>query len=285
MRQGTPGRRNNGRGRHQHNVQNQGHGRRPQGGTLNRNSVLDSIGPDVKIRGTATQIYEKYASLAREAQGSGDRVLAESYYQHADHYFRLLSSFGIPQESITRRQDEYNDYFTEETEQPQQQAAPDQQPAVPNNGFVSKNEDQSFAPSRRPLVRENDEQPDTKPSDYVDVKQEQMNLAAERAAERHSRGPTNTRRPRPSPSSDTMTNTPPETTSASRPAPNPNLDRKGPDSRRRRPSSTQGNLFENETKVDLDRFDTIPDFLKGDDDLSNKPSRDFFLLDDEDEKI
>lgn len=278
MRQGTPGRRNNGRGRHQqHNVQNQGHGRRSQGGTLNRNSVLDSIGPDVKIRGTATQIYEKYASLAREAQGSGDRVLAESYYQHADHYFRLLSSFGVPQESITRRQDEYNDYFSEEPEQPQQQAGSDQQPNVPNNGFVSKNEDQSFSPQRRPLVTESDEQPNTNPGDYVDVKQEQMNLAAERASERHSRGPNNTRRGRPAPSD--------SNNQASEPSAAPRSGKES-DSRRRRPAP-QGNLFENEPKKegDLDRFDTIPDFLKGDDDLSSKPSRDFFLLDDEDEKL
>lgn len=45
---------------------------------------------DVKIRGNHHQVYEKYIGLAREASTSGDRVLAEHYYQHAEHYFRLM---------------------------------------------------------------------------------------------------------------------------------------------------------------------------------------------------
>ena len=55
--------------------------------------TFDSSGPDVKIRGTAAHIYEKYQALARDANASGDRVGAESYLQHAEHYFRLLNSF------------------------------------------------------------------------------------------------------------------------------------------------------------------------------------------------
>ena len=55
--------------------------------------TFDSSGPDVKIRGTAAHIYEKYQALARDANAAGDRVGAESYLQHAEHYFRLLSSF------------------------------------------------------------------------------------------------------------------------------------------------------------------------------------------------
>ena len=55
-----------------------------------RNQSFDSNGPDVRVRGTAHQIYEKYMALAREATTSGDRILAESYYQYAEHYFRSM---------------------------------------------------------------------------------------------------------------------------------------------------------------------------------------------------
>jgi len=52
----------------------------------------ESNGPDVKIRGTALHIAEKYLQLARDAQSSGDRVGAESYLQHAEHYFRIVTA-------------------------------------------------------------------------------------------------------------------------------------------------------------------------------------------------
>jgi hypothetical protein len=54
--------------------------------------VYESNGPDVKIRGTASHIAEKYIQLARDAQASGDPVGAENYFQHAEHYFRLIAA-------------------------------------------------------------------------------------------------------------------------------------------------------------------------------------------------
>ena len=54
--------------------------------------IHESNGPDVKIRGTAHHIAEKYLQLARDAQGSGDPVTAENYFQHAEHYFRLIAA-------------------------------------------------------------------------------------------------------------------------------------------------------------------------------------------------
>jgi hypothetical protein len=54
--------------------------------------VYESNGPDVKIRGTANHIAEKYIQLARDATASGDPVAAENYYQHAEHYFRLIAA-------------------------------------------------------------------------------------------------------------------------------------------------------------------------------------------------
>jgi hypothetical protein len=54
--------------------------------------TYESNGPDVKIRGTASHVAEKYLQLARDAQSSGDPVSAENYYQHAEHYFRLIAA-------------------------------------------------------------------------------------------------------------------------------------------------------------------------------------------------
>jgi len=69
-----------------------GRGRRPQN---NHSRAFDSTGPDVKIRGTASHVYEKYLQLARDAGSAGDRVMAENYLQHAEHYFRILLAQGI----------------------------------------------------------------------------------------------------------------------------------------------------------------------------------------------
>ena len=54
--------------------------------------MYESNGQDVKIRGTASHIAEKYLQLARDAQSSGDTIASENYYQHAEHYFRLIAA-------------------------------------------------------------------------------------------------------------------------------------------------------------------------------------------------
>ncbi len=66
------------------------HGNRRSQNPMTR--VYDSNGPDIKIRGTAAHIAEKYLQLARDSQSSGDPVAAENYYQHAEHYFRLIAA-------------------------------------------------------------------------------------------------------------------------------------------------------------------------------------------------
>jgi hypothetical protein len=71
----------------QQNRRGRGRGRKPQN-PLARN--YESNGPDVKIRGTAAHIAEKYMSLARDALASGDMIAAESYFQHAEHYNRII---------------------------------------------------------------------------------------------------------------------------------------------------------------------------------------------------
>ena len=65
---------------------------------LNRNHVFDSSGPDVRLRGTAQQLFEKYLQLGRDATGAGDRVAAEGYFQHAEHYFRILGAMNAAQQ-------------------------------------------------------------------------------------------------------------------------------------------------------------------------------------------
>ena len=54
-------------------------------GNINKNTVLDSSGPDTRQRGTASQLNEKYSTLASDATASDDRILAESFRQFADH--------------------------------------------------------------------------------------------------------------------------------------------------------------------------------------------------------
>ena len=68
-------------------------GRQPkqqkQGTIPTRNQVFDSNGPDVRVRGNAHQVYDKYSALAREATAAGNHIQAEAYYQFAEHYLRL----------------------------------------------------------------------------------------------------------------------------------------------------------------------------------------------------
>ncbi len=65
---------------------------------LNRNHVFDSNGPDLRVRGTAQQLFEKYLQLGRDASSSGDRVMAEGYFQHAEHYFRIINAINQAQQ-------------------------------------------------------------------------------------------------------------------------------------------------------------------------------------------
>ncbi len=93
-----------------------GRGRKPGGGGgggggggnhnhNHGNRSLESNGPDVKIRGTAAQIYEKYAQYARDAQSGGDRVKYENYLQHAEHYYRVMAA-TMPRERLLQQQQE-----------------------------------------------------------------------------------------------------------------------------------------------------------------------------------
>ncbi len=74
------------------------------GGGHNPNRTFDSSGPEVKIRGSATNVYEKYLQLARDANASGDRVMAENYLQHAEHYYRIMAAQAQAQQQYQQQQ-------------------------------------------------------------------------------------------------------------------------------------------------------------------------------------
>lgn len=80
----------------QHSKKNRGRNRRPS----NPGSrVFESNGPDVKIRGNASHVSEKYLTLARDAQAAGDPVASENYLQHAEHYLRIIAASQAQQQS------------------------------------------------------------------------------------------------------------------------------------------------------------------------------------------
>lgn len=114
MRHGTMN--NNRRQRHRSN-----------GGPRNgqpRMQVFDSNGPDVRIRGTAHQVAEKYMTLAKDSAASGDRILSESYLQHAEHYQRVINRWeNEPGYSHGEHQQSFGDdsRFHQRQDRPQQE--------------------------------------------------------------------------------------------------------------------------------------------------------------------
>ncbi len=93
-RRGRGQHRKPGQHHHQHHHHHQG-----------RNQTFDSNGPGVRLRGTAHQIYEKYLMLGRDSASSGDRIMSENYFQHADHYYRHILTNQGPLEQFQERQD------------------------------------------------------------------------------------------------------------------------------------------------------------------------------------
>ena len=91
----------NKRGRNRNNMNGGGGGGGGGGGhpgnrprPPHRIQTFESSGPNVKIRGNAYQVFERYIALAREAGSAGDRIAAENFYQHAEHYFRVMNADG-----------------------------------------------------------------------------------------------------------------------------------------------------------------------------------------------
>ena len=118
------------------------------------NRVFDSSGPEGKVRGTPQQIIEKYQQLHRDAQLSNDRVAAENFSQHAEHYARMLGEAMKEQEA--RR----------EAQEAQQQAQREQQQKRDQNQTQHQNRDQPQNQSRdQSRDRSEDQQPDVRVDD------------------------------------------------------------------------------------------------------------------------
>jgi len=108
----------NGGGGGQHNSSNNG------GGGYNPNRTFDSSGPEIKIRGSASHVYEKYLQLARDANSGGDRVMAENYLQHAEHYYRIIAVATAQQAQHQAQLAAQNPRLPEQNGQPGQQTQP-----------------------------------------------------------------------------------------------------------------------------------------------------------------
>jgi hypothetical protein len=90
------------------------------GGGYNPNRTFDSSGPEIKIRGSASHVYEKYLQLARDANSSGDRVMAENYLQHAEHYYRIMAAAAAQQAQYAAQQAAQNPQPPQPNGQPPQ---------------------------------------------------------------------------------------------------------------------------------------------------------------------
>ncbi|MGE3998433.1 MAG: DUF4167 domain-containing protein [Variibacter sp.] len=97
--------------------------------------VYESNGPDVKIRGTASHVAEKYMQLARDSQSSGDPVSAENYYQHAEHYFRLIAAMQeqLRQTNPHYRENEQRDSFDDSDDEGQDYQGAAEAPYAPRD--------------------------------------------------------------------------------------------------------------------------------------------------------
>lgn len=96
----------------------------------------ESNGPDVKIRGTAQQVADKYATLARDAQSSGDRVMAENYLQHAEHYNRIIAAAMAQQQQFQQQRDNNQDDFDgDDEDRPERETRQPEQQQYHVNGF------------------------------------------------------------------------------------------------------------------------------------------------------
>jgi len=140
------GRSGGGGGGHGHHKQHHSHNpNRPP----NRNQIFDSSGPDVRVRGNAHQVFDKYQALAREAAASGDRIMSEAYWQYADHYFRVIQTMG----GFTHRN---NQGWGEGGEEGQQQGNP-QQPGQPQQPSQANGNGAGYGPDDRGTNRGDDQ--------------------------------------------------------------------------------------------------------------------------------
>ena len=106
-----------------------GNGRRP--GFHGRGSTFESNGPEGKIRGTAFQVIEKYQALAQDALSAGDRIGAENFFQHAEHYYRVVAANGWDQRGQRPQGQQPQPQQSQPRIEPEKRPAEEPQPAAP----------------------------------------------------------------------------------------------------------------------------------------------------------
>ncbi|MFT4090743.1 MAG: DUF4167 domain-containing protein [Asticcacaulis sp.] len=132
--------------------------RKPSGNQNNPNRAYESNGPEgSKVRGNAQTIYEKYQQLARDANSSGDRVLAENYLQHAEHYFRLIRQMQ-PQRPVSEflKPDPFSTGYDFDEDLEAEAVTEAEQSADADNGATEAGDDQPRQDNRRDRNDRND---------------------------------------------------------------------------------------------------------------------------------
>lgn len=187
-----------------------GRGRNGGGGNPNSNNnnnqqrkgqnpltrTYDSSGPDVKIRGTAQHIAEKYMALARDATSSGDRVMAENYLQHAEHYNRIIAAAQAMFQERFQRDDRADG---SERDEDDADGAPQSQPQPQHHQQTEADSEPRKAAAApqpvTPAIDEHTPQPVFEDTP-AEVQIEQEAAAAGEAQERTPRRRSNAGRPR-----------------------------------------------------------------------------------------
>jgi len=167
------------------------------------NRSFDSNGPEVKVRGNASQVYDKYTALARDAMSSGNRVKAENLRQHGEHYLRITNAQEAAKQAARdeadARREKHNERQNEKTEkQGEKQASGDDEK---NKSDGSNNERRPRRQPRAPRYKDNESKSDSnetadalevvkpEPSDIVDAKDEAPKPARRRKAPTKPKAP------------------------------------------------------------------------------------------------
>ena len=184
MRNGQNNKRMRNRNSNNNNNNNNRRGQNPM------TRVFESNGPDIKIRGTASHVAEKYVQLARDARSSGDPIAAENYYQHAEHYFRLIAAA--------------QEQFRQNQPQPRQ----DEVVATDDNededeGFSSFGQEPGFvAPQPQPYMRDNNQRDRDRDNQPYQRDQQQPREHREQREREHRPQPQYQPQPQPQPAVD-----------------------------------------------------------------------------------
>jgi len=186
---------------HQKNNRSRGRGRKQQN-PMSRN--FESNGPDVKIRGNAAHIAEKYTTLARDCLSNGDRVVAENYLQHAEHYNRIVAAAQAqnPQPNRNDNQDNDNNSNEDTAEAKGQQSeanSPDQNRSQNDGGDKPNRKNSNGKQNNQRAAKSDDSESENNAANTADANEAVTETASESDDDKpvkKERKTTRARRPR-----------------------------------------------------------------------------------------